>query len=139
MAIIESGAHLGDRPSRSFGGNPDVDDERVERVLPEVVGVPPIDLAEQIGLHPGSDQRRRLERVVTLVVLVPPTELRLGEVPRADVLVVDGVAPGGPRLLDGIGGEPKEHLTREGVVPGVQLPQSEDQPAKIPAVGRLSE
>lgn len=133
VARGEPTAHFRNRPTGSLGGDSDVDDESVERVLPQVVGAPPPDLAEKIGLHPGADHGSRLKCVVALMVLAPPPERGLGKVPLANVLVIDGVIPGGPLFLDRISGELEEHFTREGVVPRVKLPKVGHESPEIPA------
>ncbi len=75
-----AGGHTG-----RVGGGTDVGDRRKKGVLSEVVGLPPGDLVQEIGLgsaaQRGGGQNGELE-----LVLIPSTECALGQEPVLDSL-----------------------------------------------------
>ena len=72
-------AHWHARPA---GGGADAGDRREQGVLPEVVGLPPGDLIEQVRFSPAMDGCRGQHCVLELGVL-PAAEGALGQEPLA--------------------------------------------------------
>src|ERR1700722_14311348 len=72
-------AHRGARPA---GGGADVGDRRVQGVLPEVVGLAPGDLIEQVRFGPAVEGGCGQDCLLELVIL-PAVEGALGQEPFA--------------------------------------------------------
>jgi len=73
-------ACLAYRHARPAGGGADAGDRREQGVLPEVVGLPPGDLLEQVRLGPAMEGRCGQHCVLELCVL-PAAEGALGQEP----------------------------------------------------------
>ena len=70
------------RHARPAGCGADVGDRREQRVLPEVVGLPPAGLLQQVRFGPALEGCRCQHRVLELRVL-PAAEGALGQEPLA--------------------------------------------------------
>jgi hypothetical protein len=82
--VLAGSDALAHRHSRIVGAlscNPQVDHERVQRPHPQVVGLPPPDLAKQVGID-GSDHRRSPDRVSLVRCRTSCVRPALGEVAR---------------------------------------------------------
>src|SRR5258705_544013 len=76
-----AGQFLTYQPERRAGpasGGADISDRRVQGVLPEVVGLPPGDLVEQVWLGSAVQRRRCQDRELKLLVL-PSAEGAVGQ------------------------------------------------------------
>jgi hypothetical protein len=77
--VLASLPHRGARPA---GGDADVGDRCAQGVLPEVVGLPPGDLLEQVRFGPAVEGCCGQDCVLELLVL-PAVECVLGQEPLA--------------------------------------------------------
>src|ERR687891_2377083 len=124
VAASDPSADRRDGFTAVFGCRPYVGHQRLERPEPQVIGAPPAHLVEQPGIDPGPDHRRRPQRVLGLVVLGPRVSPVLGKVTLANACELKGLLPARTTLLDDVGGQLQQDLTREGVVLGVQRRQA---------------
>src|SRR5258707_9290001 len=99
------------------GGSTDVRDRCEQGILPEVVGLPPGDLVQEIGLGAAAQRGGGQDGELELVVL-PPAECAFGQDPFQDPLEGQRLFPAGPEPLQRVGGHAEENLAREGVVGG---------------------
>jgi len=108
-ALVEVFACLTDRDARTAGGGADVGDRGIHGVLPEVVGLPPRDLIEEVRLGSAADGCCSQDCVLDDVI-VPDDIPGLG-VKRVNVSVlvadVDGAArrerAGTAGAIEGVG------------------------------------
>src|SRR5882762_1391888 len=112
-ALGEVMACLAYRYARPAGGGADVGDGREERVPPQVVGLPPGGLIEQVRLGPAMDGCCGQHRVLEFGVL-PAAEGALGQEPLAKSLQGQRVSPAGLAPVQRVSSEAEEHLAGEG-------------------------
>jgi hypothetical protein len=121
------------------GGGPDVGDRREQRVLPEVVGLPPGDLVQQVRLGPAVQGRRSQDGELQFLVL-PSAEAALGQEPLIDALQRERDGPAGAAPVQRVGGQVQEDLAGEGVVArmqGLKLAEQLEDPGPLgPAPSR---
>jgi hypothetical protein len=101
------------------GGGTDAGDRREQGVLPEVVGLPPGDLIEQIRFGPAVDGSRGQHRVLELLA-VPAAEGALGPELLAQPFQAQRVNPAGRAVVQRVRSNAEEYLAGESVVPRVQ-------------------
>jgi hypothetical protein len=102
-----------------LAGRTDIGDRCEQGVLPEVVGLPPCDLIEQVRVGPAAQCCRYEDRVLELLVL-PVTECAIGQEPLPDPLQSQRVSAISTAPVKRVGGEAKEDLAGEGVVSRMQ-------------------
>ena len=103
----------------SVGGGADVGDRCEQGVLPEVVGLPPGDLVEQVRFSPAA-QRGRYEDCVLEFLVLPAAEGAFRQEPLSDPLQGQRVSTAGAAPVECVGGEVLLSLAGEGVVARVQ-------------------
>src|SRR6266436_6559135 len=101
------------------GGSTDVRDRCEQGKLSEVVGLPPGDLVQEIGLGSAAQRGGGQDGELELVVL-PSAECAFGQELLPDPLQRQRLFPAGPAPLQRVGGHAEEDLAREGVVGGMQ-------------------
>ena len=94
----------------AIGGNTRIDDERLERPVPHVVGLPPLHLVEQRWIDGPVNHRRGAERVDALVVFGLGVGGAFGQVPVADALELDRRSTSRTGQVDGVGGKVEENF-----------------------------
>jgi hypothetical protein len=111
---------------RPAGGGADVGDRCVEGVLPEVVGLPPGRLIEQVR-HGPATHRCRGEHCVLELLVLPAAEGAFGQEPLPQPF--QGQRPGaaGPAPVQRISSDAEEDLAGEGVVAWMQRLQLTQQ------------
>ncbi len=128
-------ACLADRHAGPAGSGADVGDRRVQGVLPEVVGLPPGDLIEQVRFGPAVDGRCGQHCVLELLVL-PAAEGALGQELLTRSRQGQRVGAAGPAPGQRIRGEAEELLAGEGVVSRVQGRKLALQPEDVSVAGQ---
>ena len=122
MAPATLGQFLACQPDRHAGparGGADIGDRRVQGVLPEVIGLPPGDLVEQVWLSAAAQRRRGQDGELKLLAL-PAAEGALGQEPFSHSFQVQRVSAAGPAPVQRVSGEAEEDLAGEGVVARMQ-------------------
>ena len=117
--IGNRGSNLLDRAPRPFSGSSYEDQQGIERIDPEIIGLPPSGISQQVGIDATMDHGGRGDGVLALVVLILSGELVLRKESIPDVLEIDRFSRGGPGLIDGIGSELEQLFGRKRVVSNV--------------------
>jgi hypothetical protein len=110
----------GDRNAGSLGAAANDRNDRRQGVTPEVVGLPPGDLVEKVGLESAVGSGGNEDGVLDLAVLTP-TKLALRQELLTQAFVGDRSVRCNASEVEGVAGEAKEHFSGECVVAGVKL------------------
>ena len=117
-----SGGNILGRTPCPFGRSSHEDQQCEQRIHPEIIGLPPSNVIQQVGVDATVDHGGGGDGVLALVVLVL-SENRFREEPLPNPFEIDRISRGGPRLIDSVGGELEQLLGRKGVVVNVQCPE----------------
>ncbi len=106
--------------AKAFGAAADDGDGGRQGEPPEVVGLPPDNLVEEIRLDATTRGADHQDRELDLSVVTTP-KAALRQVLLAEPLVGDWRVPVGAYGVEGLDGQGDEHLSGEGVVPGMKV------------------
>ena len=138
QVVGEFPACLGHRHTRPAGGGADVGNGCEQRVLPEIVGLPPDNFLKQVGFGPAMQGCRGLHGLLELLVL-PAAECALRQEAVPDPFQGQRVVAAGAAPAERVGGQVQENLTGEGVVARMQRREFVGKVKEVGVVGQAVE
>lgn len=124
--------------ARPVGSGSDIGNCGEERVLPEIVGLPPGDFTEQVRFGAAVQRRGRQHRVLELAPVPAPPGV-LGQEPLPHPFQRQRIGRAGPGPGERVGGQPEEDLAGKGVVARVQRLQLAEQVRQRGVLGEAGE